>query len=257
MKTNLAESTAEELREPTMEELRGELSVAIAEAAAAQQALEAGRAAVDRAASFVTEAKSRGEAAAVGVAGAQARFVERAAAAARDDATPVGISLRTARAAEADAADEVAACTAAHGDLRAALPSLEEESRVCAHRVVTAANRILAAALIPLLASAEALRIRLIEQLAVIRLLTQSDPADERRRRFSRGISMREMNADDARTAALAEAKDSAERLVSALLGNLDSINNSGDWMRAPGIEAWSKAREQLLTAADTPLPPT
>jgi hypothetical protein len=248
----LAEAPSEP---PSESELRAVLAQAIAQAAAAQQAVEDGRAAIERASNFVSEAKSRGEAAAAGVADAQARFVERAAAAARDDAAPSGISMRAARAAEADAADELAACTAALGEVRAALPSLEEESRVAKHHVEKAANVIVAHAVAPLLLQSEKLRVELLQNLAILRSVSDVSEEAMRRRRFNRQ-SPAEARADDKAVAALAGVRSGINRVVASLLADLDVLNNASEiWKKSAAVGPWAEWQRALMEDPQAPAP--
>jgi hypothetical protein len=239
---------------PTVQELRATLAGAIEDAAAAGRAAESGRAAIERARSFVSEAEKRLAAATEGVAEQKQRFVARTTAAAAGDDAAVPISMRAVRMAEIEAADELEASKAALELVKGGIAALEEEARVAGHHAAAARNAVLAAGAAPLLAEAERLRVKFLQHLAVLSLLTEVDHEAERRRRFSRNISIRELNADEDRSAPLAETKAATNGLVSQLLSDLERLQHTHV---APAVELWNAARASLMRDPATPLPPT
>jgi hypothetical protein len=96
-------------------------------------------------------------------------------------------AANAAKAALADAQDEVASARAAHAKLTARLPDLQDSLLDNQNRVVAAADRVLQGAAARALADAEAASLRVRELLPVLRFLVRPEvPPDMAGRAMAR-----------------------------------------------------------------------
>jgi hypothetical protein len=146
---------------------RQALAHAIEAVAQAERAEENGRAAVARAVDLVNAGSAKLAEARVAVVAAKEQHTAAVAAAiGKGTAVPAG-TLKSARAAEADAEDDLAAATAALEQLQTALADLGAETGHAKLSVEAAINGVLAGAAPQLVAAITARRAELLELLSI------------------------------------------------------------------------------------------
>jgi hypothetical protein len=221
---------------------RQALAVAIEAAAMAARATEGGLAAVARASELVDDAQSKHAAASATVSAAKERHTAATAEAIGRGAPVPASAVRAARAAQADAEDDLDAAKAALKQLQTALAGLEEEAHRADIAVEAAVNSVLAGeAAVLLVERLEHLKRELPELQAKLYFLKS--------RGFERqGIYSVEVPALHA---PLAEIES---RITSAIELGLSFHVTAAE--QHPAVEPWRAACAALRDDPDVPLPP-
>ena len=230
--------------------LRASLHAALEAKAKAARAVDARRAAIERARGLVAAAEAAVEAARAGVTLARERHADdiaKAAAAGTAPASPG--TVRQARAAEQAALDDLDAARGALERLASGLPELEEAHALAANAVIAKANAVVASAAEAALAAVRATRAKYFSAASVLMALLVEDKVkdgDVPELSLIQNLTAQDLRAEPLRNVK-AEASD--------LLLNGPVLLEAERPAAFAAQEAWRSWRRDLQTNPDAPPP--